>query len=100
MSRKRNLSCRLWPLLLLWAVIIPWFLHSYFVGENSVRELQKLKDTERRLKREVNYWQLQNEVLKEKLTALKENSSFYYEKLGREMLVKGKNGEEVILFVE
>ncbi len=100
MSRKRSLKCRLWPLLLLWAAIVPWFLYSYFLGENSVSELRQLKDTERRLKKEVNYWQLQNEIVKEKLSALKENSNFYYEKLAREMLVKGKKGEEVILFVK
>jgi len=100
LSRKRNLKCRLWPLLLLWAAVVPWFFYSYFVGENSVRELQKLKNTKRELKKEANYWQFQNEILKEKLAALKENSKFYYEKLSREMLVKGKEGEEVILFVK
>ena len=100
MSRKRSLKCRLWPLLLLWAAIVPWFLYSYFLGENSVRELHRLKETEERLKREADYWQFQNEVLKEKLSALKEDSDFYYEKLAREMLVKGKKGEEVILFVK
>jgi len=100
LSRSLNLKCRLWPLLLLWIAIVPWFLYSYFLGENSVRELRQLKETEKRLKKEVSYWELQNEILKEKLTALKENSSFYYEKLAREMLVKGKKGEEVILFVK
>ena len=100
MSRKRSLKCRLWPLLLLWAIIVPWFLYSYFLGENSVRELHRLKRTEKRLKREADYWQFQNEILKEKLTALKEDRNFYYEKLAREMLVKGRKGEEVILFVK
>ena len=100
MSRNRSLKCKLWPLFLLWAAVISWFGYSYFLGKNSVKELRQLRKTSERLKREADYWKFQNEVLKEKLSALKENSSFYYEKLAREMLVKGKKDEEVILFVK
>jgi len=49
--------------------------------------------------KEKEYWEDQNEMLKEKLEALQKNKKFYYEKLAREMFLKGKEGEEVILFV-
>lgn len=100
MSRKREFKCRFLYVFLLWAVVVPWFFYSYFVGKNSVTYLRDLKRTEERLQREADFWKFQNEILREKLSQLKENRSFYYEKLAREMLVKGKEGEEVILFVK
>ena len=51
------------------------------------------------LLKEKVYWEDQNEMLKEKLEALQKNKKFYYEKLAREIFLKGKEGEEVILFV-
>ncbi len=100
MSQNRSLKCRLWPLFLFWAVVLSWFSYSYFFGKNSIKELRQLKKTAEKLEKEADYWKFQNEVLEEKLSALRENSSFYYEKLAREMFVKGKKGEEVILFVK
>jgi hypothetical protein len=47
----------------------------------------------------MRYWQDRNEFLRERLASLNAHKDYYYHKLGREMLVKGKEGEEVILFV-
>jgi len=82
-----------------WVLAVPWFVYSYFFGESSVSELKRLEQTKVLLEREAEYWKFRNEVLREKISALKENKRFYYEKLAREMFLKAKPGEEVILFV-
>ncbi|MEO2083731.1 MAG: hypothetical protein ABGX12_06890 [Desulfurobacteriaceae bacterium] len=52
------------------------------------------------MKKERDYWKERNELMEERLSAIKSNKEFYYDKLAREMFVKGKSGEEVILFVK
>ena len=78
----------------------PWAIYSYFFGENSLSTYREPKETYRTLKKEREYWKSRNEILKEKIAAFEKNERFYYEKLSREMFVKGKKGEEVILFVK
>ena len=100
MSQSRNLKCKFRYLIAFWALFGPWAFHSYFLGDNSLATLAKLKRTYARLEREMRYWQDRNEFLKERLASLNAHKDYYYHKLGREMLVKGKEGEEVILFVK
>ncbi len=95
-----KLKCRLRWLILFWALFGPWAFHSYFFGKNSLSTLRELKETYGRLKVERDYWKMRNEILKEKLSALKNNKDYFYHKLGREMFVRGKEGEEIILFVK
>ncbi len=97
---SRNRKCRFSPLLIFWLLFIPWVVYSYFFGENSSVTLSELKITEEKLKKERDYWKERNELMEERLSAIKSNEKFYYEKLAREMFVKGKSGEEVILFVK
>ncbi|WP_456454706.1 FtsB family cell division protein [Thermovibrio sp.] len=97
---KKSPSCKFRWLILFWALFIPWALYSYFVGENSLRTLSSLKKTEEILKREKEYWEERNKVLELKLASIKRNKQFYYDKLAREMFVRGKKKEEVILFVK
>jgi len=97
---KKSLNCKFRWLIIFWALFIPWALYSYFVGENSLRTLSNLKRTERILKREKEYWEERNRVLKLKLASINRNKQFYYDKLAREMFVRGKEKEEVILFVK
>jgi cell division protein FtsB len=80
-------------------LFIPWAIYSYFFGENSLITYLGLRSAYVSLLKEKEYWEDQNEMLKEKLEALQKNKKFYYEKLAREMFLKGKEGEEVILFV-
>jgi len=96
---SRNLKCKFRWLLVFWALFAPWAFYSYFLGENSLMTYRELKSTYRALKREREYWKNRNEILKERISAFEKNKKFYYEKLAREMFVKGKEGEEVILFV-
>ncbi len=77
-----------------------WAVHSYFIGENSLATFKELRETYTKLKREEEYWRSRNEILREKISAFEKNKQFYYNKLAREMFVKGKKGEEVILFVK
>jgi len=93
-------KCRIVWLVLFWVVIGTWAFHSYFIGENSLSTLQELKETAKRLEREKAYWEMRNEILREKIKALDSNRDYYYEKLGRELFVRGKEGEEVFLFVK
>ena len=92
--------CRLRWLILFWALFGPWAFHSYFFGENSLSTLKELKKTYSQLEKERNYWKTRNEVLRERISALKSNQDYFYHKLGREMFVRGKEGEEIILFVK
>ncbi|ADY73326.1 hypothetical protein Dester_0677 [Desulfurobacterium thermolithotrophum DSM 11699] len=95
-----NLKCRFRYLLIFWIFFVPWAIYSYFFGENSLSTYLKLKETYKQLKKEENYWKNQNEILKERLSAFEKNKEFYYHKLAREMFLKGKKGEEVILLVK
>ncbi len=97
---KKSLNCKFRWLFVFWALFVPWALYSYFIGKNSLRTLSDLKRTEGILKREKEYWENRNQVLKLKLASLKRNKQFYYNKLAREMFVRGKKKEEVILFVK
>jgi len=94
-----KLKCSLKWLVLFWALFGPWAFYSYFFGNNSLSTLGELKSTRFKLERERDYWRNRNEFLREKIEALKENSDYLYNKLGRELFVRGKEGEEVILFV-
>ncbi|ADU96525.1 FtsB family cell division protein [Thermovibrio ammonificans] len=100
MSRSRSLRCSFTLLVVFWALFGPWAFYSYFYGENSVSTLKGLKETYSRLKKERDYWADRNELLRERLQSFKENKDFYYKKLAREMFVKGKDNEDVILFVK
>ena len=95
-----NLKCRLIYLVIFWALFGLWAFHSYFLGENSLLTLSELRQTYQALEREKNYWKTRNEVLRERLSSLEESRDYYYEKLGRELFVRGKEGERVILFVK
>ncbi|MEO2069677.1 MAG: hypothetical protein ABGX27_09260 [Desulfurobacteriaceae bacterium] len=95
-----NLKCSFKLLLLLWLLFAPWAFYSYFLGENSFTTYLHLRETYEKLKEEEKYWENKNEILKERLTAFEKNKDFYYQKLAREMFLKGKEGEEVILFVK
>lgn len=99
LKRKKKVKCSYFYLFVFWLLVLPWFIYNYFFGENSVAELKRLEQTRRLLEKEAEYWKFRNEVMEEKISALKKNKKFYYEKLAREMFVKGKPGEEVILFV-
>ncbi len=77
-----------------------WAFYSYFLGENSLSTYRELKKTYAELEKEKEYWESRNEILKERIAAFEKNKEFYYHKLAREMFVKGKEGEEVILFVK
>jgi cell division protein FtsB len=95
-----TLKCRFLYLLIFWAFFSLWAFHSYFFGENSLSTLSELERTYKVLERERDYWKFRNEVLLEKLTSLEANKDYYYHKLGRELFVRGKEGERVILFVK
>jgi len=95
-----NLKCRLIYLVIFWAVFGLWAFHSYFLGENSLSTLAELRKTYKLLERERDYWKTRNDVLRERLTSLEANKDYYYTKLGRELFVRGKEGERVILFVK
>jgi len=97
----QNLKCRFRYIILFWIFFAPWAFYSYFLGDNSLSTYRKLKETYKELKKEENYWKNRNEILKERITAFEKNRNFYYQKLAREMLLKGKKDkEEVILFVK
>ena len=93
-------KCKFRWLFLFWALFAPWAFYSYFLGENSLLTYMELKETYRALKKEKEYWENKNEILREKISAFEKNRKFYYEKLAREMFVKGKKDEEVVLFVK
>jgi len=76
-----------------------WFLYSYFVGENSLLSYRQLKENLKKLERERSYWVNRNSILKERISSFEKNRDFYYEKLAREMFLKGRKGEKVIVFV-
>jgi len=95
-----NLKCRLIYLVIFWALFGLWAFHSYFFGENSLSTLSELRTTYRLLERERDYWRTRNETLRERLSSLEANKDYYYEKLGRELFVRGREGERVILFVK
>ena len=95
-----NLKCRLIYLVIFWALFGLWAFHSYFLGENSLSTLSELRTTYKLLERERDYWKTRNEILKERLSSLEANKDYYYHKLGRELFVRGKEGERVILFVK
>ena len=97
---SRSLKCNLRFLFLFWLFFAPWAFYSYFFGKDSLSTLMELRQTYASLKGERDYWKERNLLLKEKLSSLKANKGYYYEKLAREMLVKGREGEEVILFVK
>ncbi|WP_457567159.1 FtsB family cell division protein [Desulfurobacterium sp.] len=82
-----------------WAVFLPFYFYSYFFGENSLKTLGELRENYRRLQDEKNYWNTKVEILNERIKAIEKNKNFYYEKLAREMFVKGKEGEQTFLFV-
>jgi len=98
LNRKRK--CKFIYLIIFWSLAFPWFFYSYFFGKNSVSKLKELRETEAKLEKERNFWKLQNEILEEKINQIEANKRFYYEKLAREMFLKGKDNEEVILFVK
>jgi len=93
-------KCRFLWLILFWLVFIPWFIFSYFFGENSLITYASLKATYAKLLKEKDYWEERNEILREKIESLEKNKNYYYHKLAREMFLKGKKGEETILFVK
>ncbi|WP_022846191.1 hypothetical protein [Desulfurobacterium sp. TC5-1] len=82
-----------------WVVFLPFYFYSYFFGENSLKTLGELQENYQKLQEEKNYWNTKVEILSERIKAIEKNRKFYYEKLAREMLVKGKEGEETFLFV-
>ena len=75
-------------------------MYSYFLGDNSLISYNELKDNYRKLKKEEAYWRNLNSIYKQKISSFKRNKEFYYEKLAREMFLKYRNGEKVILFVK
>ncbi|WP_456396790.1 FtsB family cell division protein [Desulfurobacterium sp.] len=82
-----------------WVIFLPFYLYSYFFGENSLKTLKELQENYQRLQMEKKYWNTKVEILNERIKAIEKNQKFYYKKLAREMLVKGKKGEEIFLFV-
>ena len=96
---SRSLKCNLKYLFFFWLAFASWAFYSYFFGKDSLTTLMELHQTYRALERERDYWKNRNSLLKEKIDSFKANKDYYYEKLAREMLVKGREGEEVILFV-
>jgi cell division protein FtsB len=97
---SQSLKCNLKWLFVFWIFVAPWAFYSYFFGKDSLTTLMELHQTYRALERERDYWKNRNSILKEKINSFNANRDYYYEKLAREMLVKGREGEEVILFVK
>ena len=97
---SRSPKCSFVWLFLFWLAFGGWALYSYFFGENSLSTYRELSKTRKVLEAERKYWKLKNEMLKEKISAFIKNKEYYYEKLAREMFVKGREGENVILFVK
>lgn len=95
-----KLKCKLRWLILFWALFGPWAFYSYFFGENSLKTLRELRKTCHTLEVERDYWKTRNEVLREKISSIDANAGYFYHKLGRELFVRGKKGEELILFVK
>gem|GEM_PF-842732 len=93
-----NLKCRY--ILIFWVFFLTWFVYSYFLGDNSLISYNELKDNYRKLKKEEAYWKNLNSIYEQKISSFKRNKEFYYEKLAREMFLKYRNGEKVILFVK
>ncbi|SNR85902.1 hypothetical protein [Desulfurobacterium atlanticum] len=82
-----------------WAVFVPFYFYSYFVGENSLTTLRQLEANYKKLLKEKEFWQSKIDILSERIKTIEKNKDFYYEKLAREMFIKGKEGEETFLFV-
>ncbi len=75
-------------------------MYSYFLGDNSLISYNELRQNYKRLLDEREYWRNLNSIYRQKILSFKQNQDYYYEKLAREMFLKSKEGEKVIIFVK
>ncbi len=75
-------------------------MYSYFLGDNSLISYNELRQNYKRLLDEREYWRNLNSIYRQKILSFKRNQDYYYEKLAREMFLKSKEGEKVIIFVK